>query len=150
MHDESGEAALADLLCFSVYSANHAFNQLYAPLLAELGLTYPQYLVMRLLWDRDDRSVRALGRALQLRSNTLTPLLKRLEALGLVTRRRDPADERVVRIALTAPGRALAGRAAGIPGCIAAATGLSPRELEETIGLINRLRDRLRAAGPQT
>lgn len=137
------DPALADLLCFSVYSTEHAFSQLYRPLLAELGLTYPQYLVMTLLWARDGRTVRELGRALHLQSNTLTPLLKRLETLGLLSRRRDSDDERVVRVALMAGGRALREKARDIPACVAEATGMSPTELEKAIALVNRLRENL-------
>ncbi|SMF70624.1 DNA-binding transcriptional regulator, MarR family [Tistlia consotensis] len=141
------DAALADLLCFSIYSAEHAFTQLYRPLLEGMGLTYPQYLVMTLLWARDDRTVRDLGQALHLQSNTLTPLLKRLEALELVTRRRDETDERVVRIRLTGRGRSLRKGAAAIPDCVAEATGLSPDALRDAIALLDRLRDSLAACG---
>ncbi|MBX2853951.1 MAG: MarR family transcriptional regulator [Rhodobacteraceae bacterium] len=137
---EKKDPALGDLLCFSIYSAEHAFTQLYRPQLAELGLTYPQYLVMTLLWDRDDRTVRDLGGALHLQSNTLTPLLKRLEALGHVSRSRDLNDERVVRIRLTDKGKALKTGAADIPNCIGHATGMSPEELRSAIKLIDRLR----------
>ena len=96
---------LADYLCFSTYSANLAFNRVYKPLLDALGLTYPQYLALVLLWAEDDQTVGQLGDKLFLESNTLTPLLKRLEALGHVARSRDPKDERVVRIRLTDKGR---------------------------------------------
>lgn len=137
------DAALANLLCFSIYSAEHAFNQLYRPLLADMGLTYPQYLVMTLLWAQDDRTVRELGQALHLQSNTLTPLLKRLEALELITRRRDANDERVVRIRLTRQGRSLQAAARKIPDCIAEATGLTARELRDAITMLNTLRDRV-------
>ncbi|MCF3933088.1 MarR family transcriptional regulator [Acuticoccus sp. M5D2P5] len=139
------ESALGDLLCFSIYSAEHAFSQLYRPLLAELGLTYPQYLVLLLLWQRDGRTVGELGRALRLQSNTLTPMLKRLESLGLIGRRRDPADERVVRVDLTEAGRALRARSIDIPECVAAATGLSADELRYATDLVNRLRDHVTA-----
>lgn len=137
------DAALKDLLCFSIYSTELAFNQLYRPLLEDLGLTYPQYLVMTLLWAQDDRTVGQLGDALRLKSNTLTPLLKKLEAMDLVTRRRDDEDERVVRISLTKAGRALRAKAKRIPRCIAEATGMSQRELAEMITQVNRLRDRI-------
>ena len=92
---------LGEFLCFAVYSASHAFNRVYKPLLDELGLTYPQYLVMVLLWEQDDQTVGSLGEKLFLESSTLTPLLKRLEALGYVKRTRDPVDERQVRVRLT-------------------------------------------------
>src|SRR5437764_15290881 len=86
-----------DNLCFAIYSAGHAFNRIYKPLLQALDLTYPQYLVMVALWSRDDQTVGSLGDKLLLESSTLTPLLKRLEAMGHLTRSRDPADERQVR-----------------------------------------------------
>ncbi|MDZ5697091.1 MULTISPECIES: MarR family winged helix-turn-helix transcriptional regulator [Phyllobacteriaceae] len=122
---------LDQFLCFSIYSAEHTFNEFYRPLLAELGLTYPQYLVMVSLWSRDDRTVREIGAELSLESNTLTPLLKRLEALGLVSRTRDAKDERQVRIRLTEKGRQLKKRAEPVPACVADALGLSGEELED-------------------
>lgn len=134
---------LADYLCFSTYSANLAFNRVYKPLLEALGLTYPQYLALVLLWAEDDQTVGQLGEKLFLESNTLTPLLKRLEALGHVARSRDPKDERVVRVRLTDKGRALAEQARCVPEEILAASGANPAEL----GRLNRemaaLRDRL-------
>ena len=118
------------MLCFALYSAAHAMQQAYRPLLEPLGLTYPQYLVMATLWARDDRpSVGEIGRDLGLESSTLTPLLKRLEAAGLLVRRRDAKDERLVRLVLTGEGRALEYRAADIPARIAELTGLPPEEL---------------------
>ncbi|MFG1230144.1 MarR family winged helix-turn-helix transcriptional regulator [Xanthobacter wiegelii] len=113
-----------DMVCFAFYAASHAFTRVYKPLLDDLGLTYPQYLALVSLWTEDDRTVGSLGAALGLESSTLTPLLKRLEALGHLTRSRDPADERVVRVKLTREGRALQEKARHIPGCILAATGL--------------------------
>lgn len=91
---------LDDFLCFAVYSVNHAFTRVYKPLLDKLDLTYPQYLVMDLLWERDDQTVGELGKKLFLESSTLTPLLKRLQSLGHVERSRDPADERQVRVSV--------------------------------------------------
>src|SRR3954452_21193280 len=101
---------LDNFLCFAIYSAGHAFNQFYRPLLDAIGLTYPQYLVMVALWSANDQTVKALGEKLSLESSTLTPLLKRLEAAGYLTRTRDPEDERQVRVRLTAAGRALKNR----------------------------------------
>lgn len=121
---------LDDFLCFAVYSLNLAFTRVYAPLLGKLDLTYPQYLVMVLLWERDNQTVGDLGKRLFLESNTLTPLLKRLEALGHVERTRDPADERQVRICTTAAGRTLRAKALEVPACILEATGLDGAELE--------------------
>lgn len=115
---------LDDFLCFAVYSAGHAFNRLYRPLLERLGLTYPQYLAMVALWEADDRTVGELGERLGLESNTLTPLLKRLQAMGLVDRTRDGRDERVVRLRLTDKGRALEGPACAVPAELLAASGL--------------------------
>jgi MarR family transcriptional regulator, organic hydroperoxide resistance regulator len=114
---------VGELLCFAVYSAGHAFNRVYKPLLDALDLTYPQYLVMVALWSRDDRTVGDLGETLFLQSSTLTPLLKRLEGLGYVTRERDPADERQVRVRLTRAGTALRAKARDIPACISNGRG---------------------------
>src|SRR5258708_33918548 len=111
---------LGQFLCFAVYSASHAVNRVYKPLLDELGLTYPQYLAMVLLWEEDDQTVGSLCERLLLESSTLTPVLKRLEALGHVRRTRDPVDERQVRVRLTEKGRALRDKARGIPDCILA------------------------------
>lgn len=138
---------LEQLLCFSVYSTGHAFNKVYKPLLDQLGLTYPQYLVMVTLWESDDQRVGAIGEKLFLESSTLTPLLKRLEGLGLVERRRDGADERVVRISLTEKGRGLRDQALVVPSCIAEATGLSLEELRSLGGALSKLRENLQKAG---
>ncbi len=127
-----------DMLCFTVYSSAHAFNRVYKPLLQAVGLTYPQYLVMRALWARDDQTVGALGDKLLLESSTLTPLLKRLEGLGYVSRNRDPADERQVRVRLTEAGLALHQQARSIPACVLDATGL-------TLEGMGRLRDEVAA-----
>lgn len=131
---------LNDFLCFAVYSASHAFNRLYKPLLDKLGLTYPQYLVMVTLWERDDRTVGDIGEQLLLESNTLTPLLKRMEAAGLVSRSRDPADERQVRLRLTKDGRALLEKAQPVPGCVLEATGLSSADARRLTEEITALR----------
>lgn len=104
---ESSSLRLDEFLCFAVYSANHAFNRIYQPLLRALHLTYPQFIAMIVLWAEDNLSVGELGSRLFLQSNTLTPMLKRLEALEYIERRRDGADERQVRIKLTAKGRKL-------------------------------------------
>lgn len=140
------ELKIDDFLCFAVYSASHAFNRLYKPLLDELGLTYPQYLVMVTLWERDDRTVGEIGEQLFLESNTLTPLLKRMEAAGLVSRSRDPADERQVRLRLTGEGRALLEKARRVPPCVLEATGLTAEEARSLTDQIGTLRTRLSAA----
>lgn len=106
-------------VCFPLYAATNLLNRLYGPVLRELGLTYPQYLVMLVLWEDTPRTVGALGARLYLDSGTLTPLLKRMEAAGHVTRSRDPDDERRVMVGLTESGRALRERALHVPGIIA-------------------------------
>ncbi|HEX9228608.1 MAG TPA: MarR family transcriptional regulator, partial [Arthrobacter sp.] len=126
-------------LCFAMYSASRAATAAYRPILDELGLTYPQYLVMLVLWEDAPRSVRELGEELGLDSGTLSPLLKRLETLGFVERRRSAADERRVEVFLTDPGAALSTRASAIPQRLADAAGLSPAELEQLRETLGRL-----------
>jgi len=138
--------SLDNFLCFSIYSTGHAFNQFYRPLLDAIALTYPQYLVMVALWTGNDQTVKALGEKLSLESSTLTPLLKRLEAAGHLTRARDPDDERQVRVRLTAAGRALKSRARSIPPCVGDALGLSKEQLKTLQADILSIRDRLLAA----
>jgi DNA-binding MarR family transcriptional regulator len=132
-----------DHLCFAIYSAGHAFNRIYRPLLAALDLTYPQYLVMVALWRRDDQTVGSLGDKLMLESSTLTPLLKRLEAIGHLTRSRDPADERQVRVRLTPTGSALREKAQDIPRCLLETSGLSLDAVRRLQADILGLRDSL-------
>ena len=120
---------LGNQLCFAVYSAGHAFNRAYKPLLDRLGLTYPQYLVMLVLWEKDEINVSEICTRLSLETTTLTPLLKRLEARGLIQRVRSPRDERQVIVSLTAGGRALRAKAQGLPGCVAQAMELSPDQI---------------------
>jgi DNA-binding MarR family transcriptional regulator len=134
---------LSNQLCFAVYATGHALTRVYKPLLEPLGLTYPQYLVMLILWERDDISVKEIGARLYLDSGTLTPLLKRLEQSGMIVRRRDKADERLVRIALTAKGRALRTQAMGIPHEILCATGSSIDQVLALKEQLTALRDRL-------
>ena len=119
---------LDDQLCFALYAASRAVTARYRPLLDELGLTYPQYLVMLVLWEQDSISVRDLGTALQLESSTLSPLLKRLEAGGLLRRERRRDDERSVAIRLTDSGARLEERARTVPVAIGEAMGLSPEQ----------------------
>ncbi len=133
-------------LCFSVYAAQHALNRLYVPLLADLGLTYPQYLVMAALWAEDDRSVGALGDLLHLSSNTLTPLLKRLESAGLIRRRRSDRDERVVQVTLTEAGAALSAKAAAIPCRLLDSVGMKAGEALALAVELDRLRGALERA----
>ena len=122
---------LKQQVCFALYSASRAVTAYYRPLLEPLGLTYPQYLAMLVLWERGETSVKELGTQLMLDSGTLSPLLKRLEAADLLTRRRDLADERSVLIALTPRGDELRQAAADVPIHLAAASGLALRELAE-------------------
>jgi DNA-binding MarR family transcriptional regulator len=135
---------LDNQLCFALYSTSLAMTKLYKPLLDELGLTYPQYLAMLALWERDGLMVSELGERLSLDSGT--PLLKRLEASGLIARIRDVQDERRVHITLTAAGRKLKTRAAKIPGCILAASQCSVSELISLTQQVQALRRRISAA----
>ncbi|WP_165214497.1 MarR family winged helix-turn-helix transcriptional regulator [Affinirhizobium pseudoryzae] len=128
---------LNEMLCFALYGAAHAFSRAYKPLLEPLGLTYPQYLVMISLWEKDGQPVKGLGEALGLDSGTLSPLLKRLEQAGLVLRTRDKQDERQVNITLTEKGRALQAQAAAIMPAVAEATGCG---LDEVVMLRERLK----------
>lgn len=132
-------------LCFALYSASLAMTKLYKPLLDEIGLTYPQYLAMLVLWEHDGVAVSELGERLHLDSGTLTPLLKRLEAAELVTRLRDVQDERRVLIRLTTAGRKLKARAARIPGCVLQATQCDVAEVLALTRQVQTLRDRLSA-----
>jgi MarR family transcriptional regulator, organic hydroperoxide resistance regulator len=143
---DSDPALLLDnQLCFALYSTSLAMTKLYKPLLDELGLTYPQYLVMLVLWEEDGPMVSELGERLFLDSGTLTPLLKRLESAGLVARVRDTQDERRVHITLTAAGRKLKARAQKIPGCVRTASQCSLGELMQLKQQLRGLRDRLAA-----
>ena len=137
---------LDNQLCFAVYATALAMTRLYQPMLEKLQLTYPQYLVMLALWERDGEMVSELGELLSLDSGTLTPLLKRLEANGYLTRMRDATDERRVRITLTAAGRRLKARAADVPACLMAAAQCSVPELVALTQQIQTLRDRIKAA----
>ncbi|WP_456776863.1 MarR family winged helix-turn-helix transcriptional regulator [Bradyrhizobium sp. USDA 4369] len=146
---DSPEVKLDELLCFGIYAAGHAFNRVYKQLLDDLNVTYPQYLVMVLLWERDDQTVGELGSRLFLESNTLTPLLKRLEALGYIARRRDPSDERQVRISLTPAGAALRAKAATVPACIQAASGLTAAQARQLLIGVTALRAALDSYKPE-
>jgi len=137
---------LDNQICFAVYSAAHAFNRVYKPLLDRLGLTYPQYLVMLSLWERDGVPLKDIGERLFLDSGTLTPLLKRLETAGLVKRTRSTEDERQVLIALTPQGQALKEKARNVPQSILEASDCSVAELVALKSEIVSLRDRLNAA----
>lgn len=129
---------LDDQLCFALYSAQRAVTSAYGPLLAPLGLTYPQYLVMLVLWEEGEASVKHLGERLALDSGTLTPLVKRLEAQGLVEKARSTEDERVVVVSLTSAGKRLKKKAEGVPKALVCAMG-------DGMPDIVRLRDALKA-----
>ena len=138
--------ALDHQLCFALYSASLAMTKAYKPLLDPLGLTYPQYLAMLVLWEGDGISVTALGQRLALDSGTLTPLLKRLQALGLLQRLRDCHDERRVLLQLSAAGHALKARALAVPQAIACATRCDLQQLGQLTQQLQQLRRHLHGA----
>ena len=142
-------ATLDEFLCFAVYSANLAIGRSYAPLLDKLGLTYPQYLVLAALYDKDDQTVGSLGDKLFLDSSTLTPLLKRMESAGFLTRKRDPRDERQVRIRLTPRGRTAREDSFGFLDGLVEATGLAPGPYRQLLEAMVKLRENLCHAPPQ-
>lgn len=143
------EGPLDDFICFSVYAAGLAFNRIYKPLLDRFGVTYPQYLALMALLAREGQTVGELGETLHLESNTVTPLVKRLEVAGLVSRTRDQRDERVVRLALTDAGRRLASEAqACVPGEIRDAIGLDEEGLTRLNDQLRALAATLRAEAP--
>jgi DNA-binding MarR family transcriptional regulator len=139
--DDPHAPKLADFLCFAIYSANLAYGKAYKPLLDELGVTYTQWITIIALWEEDDQTVSGLGEKLFLESNTLTPILKKLESAGYLQRRRDPADERQVRVSLTDAGRAL--REKGLQRTLVKATGLAPEEFAALQKSVKRVRDNL-------
>lgn len=137
---------LDSMICFALYGATHAFTRAYKPLLEPLGLTYPQYLVMIALWEKGSAPVKELGDMLGLDSGTLSPLLKRLEQAGLVTRTRSAVDERQVLAGLTDKGAEMKKQAAGVMRSIADTTGCSLEEITSLRDSINALRDSLAKA----
>lgn len=147
MTDDTAHSAplprLDDLLCFVVHSTEFAFNRVYRRPLQQLGLTYPQYLAMVVLWTEDALTVGQIGERLRLDSSTLTPLLKRLEALGMIRRERSGEDERRVIVRLTQAGRELSARADEVMTCMRAAIGMGSDELATLLGTLQRLRDQL-------
>ncbi|GAB1332412.1 MarR family winged helix-turn-helix transcriptional regulator [Streptomyces sennicomposti] len=145
--DEPGSLLLQDQLCFALYAASRSVTTRYRPLLEELGLTYPQYLVMLALWEQDSVSVRELGASLQLDSSTLSPLLKRLESAGLISRRRRPDDERSVAVTLTRSGAELRQRARSVPLAIGEAMGLTPEQDATAKQLLRLLTANVNSAG---
>lgn len=139
-----GTPKLADFLCFAVYSANLTFSKAYKPLLEKLGLTYTQYIIVIALWEEDHQTVTSLGDKVFLESNTLTPILKKLQSLGYVQRERDTVDERQVFVSLTEAGRRL--RANALGSSLANACGLTETEFGEARELLIRVRGNLRRA----
>ena len=129
--DQDSNLDLSNMVCFAIYSTANALTRAYQPILNKLDLTYPQFLVMIVLWEQDDRTVSEIGAQLNLDSGTLTPLLKRLEAAGLIARRRDARDERQVRITLTDEGRELRKQAENIPEQVFCALGQPVDELQD-------------------
>lgn len=130
-------------LCFSLYSASMAITRVYKPILDRLGITYPQYLVLHALWEMDGRTVGAIGERLALESSTITPLVKRLEAAGLVARRRNPEDERQVQVFLTERGHAIREECGCLGEAVVAKTDLSLERLAALNREVQALRDSL-------
>lgn len=143
MSSTEDKLKLEEFLCFAVYSANHAFNRVYKPMLDRLGLTYPQYVAMVTLWVEDGLTVGQIGDRVLLETNTLTPLLKRLESAGLVRRVRDAADERQVRIHLTEKGRALRQEAQCVPREMGMCLDRDAESLSALTCELTKLRDKL-------
>jgi MarR family transcriptional regulator, organic hydroperoxide resistance regulator len=143
---DSPVPALDDMLCFAVYATGFAFNRVYRNLLSRLRLTYPQFLVLAALWSEDAVAVGALGEKLALDTSTLTPLLKRLEGLGLLTRRRDRSDERRVIVSLTERGSAMRAEAGEIARCVFAAADLPPDAFAKLTRDVQALRRSLEQA----
>ncbi len=141
MAKENPPVPLDDQLCYAIYSAGIAVQRAYKPLLDELGLTYPQYLVLNILWREDGQAVGRIADQLALESSTLTPLLKRLEAAGMVRRNRNPANERQVVVALTDAGQALRARAGCLGDALLEASGRTPAALGALNQDIKALRD---------
>ena len=137
----AGDRRLGDFLCFAIYSANLAFGRAYRQGLDDLGLTYPQWIAIVALWEQDGQTVSELGEKMFLESNTLTPILKKLEQMGYLRRQRDPADERQVRVSLTDEGRRL--REKGMHMNLVASTGLKPDEFARLQESVVTLRDNL-------
>jgi MarR family transcriptional regulator, organic hydroperoxide resistance regulator len=136
-------ARLGDFMCFAVYSTNLAYSRVYKPVLEQLGLTYPQYVTIVCLWEEDNQTVKGLSENLFLEPSTMTPMLKRLEAMGYVRRERDSEDERSVRISLTDAGRELREKAFAFRAVTAKASGLAPEEFRVLQKAIVKLRTNL-------
>lgn len=142
MNDQLPEQ-LDDYICFAIYSAQHAINRAYKPLLAEIGLTYPQYITLMALWSQDHQTVGGLCKRLGLDTSTLTPMLKRLQTLGHLTRARSTEDERQVIVSLTESGRDLQRHRPEITTCIVEGTGFASKDLEALVRTLDRLRSNI-------
>ena len=145
--DRVRASVLDEQLCFALYTASRAMTSCYRPMLDAMGLTYPQFLVLLVLWERGDSSVTGIGTALQLETGTLSPLLKRLETTGFITRTRQAEDERSVVVGLTDAGRALEERAATVQREVNDATGMADEEIVALRATLHRLTGNLRATG---
>ena len=145
--DRVRASVLDEQLCFALYTASRAMTSCYRPMLDAMGLTYPQFLVLLVLWERGDSSVTGIGTALQLETGTLSPLLKRLETTGFITRTRQAEDERSVVVGLTDAGRALEERAATVQREVSDATGMTDDEIAALRATLRRLTGNLRATG---
>lgn len=149
--DRNGEprketARLGDYMCFAIYSTNLAYSRVYKPVLERLGITYPQYVTIICLWEEDNQTVKGLSEKLFLEPSTMTPMLKRLEAMGYVRRERDTEDERSVRVFLTDAGRALREKAFAFREVTASATGLAPEDFRALQKAVVNLRNNLMSA----
>ncbi|OAZ47965.1 MarR family winged helix-turn-helix transcriptional regulator [Paenibacillus polymyxa] len=152
MENNSNEHAALKLdnqLCFAIYACSREITKLYQPYLEKLGVTYSQYLVLIVLWEREECTVKELGEALYLDSGTLTPLLKRLQNAGLIDRKRSTQDERKVLISLTTEGRALRDKALPVPGCIQEKTSMTHDQFGSLLLQFNDLLDRVHQANVQ-
>ena len=145
--DKAKAARMADFMCFAIYSTNLAYSRVYKPVLDALGLTYPQYLAIIALWEADNQTVKSLSEKLFLEPSTVTPMLKRLEAMGYLRRERDTRDERNVIVSLSAEGRALREKGLGFGSLTVDASGLDPEEFPALQEAVVRLRDNLVKAG---
>ena len=145
--DRVRASVLDEQLCFALYTASRAMTSCYRPMLDAMGLTYPQFLVLLVLWERGDSSVTGIGTALQLETGTLSPLLKRLETTGFITRTRQAEDERSVVVGLTDAGRALEERAATVQREVSDATGMTDDEIVALRATLHTLTSNLRETG---
>jgi DNA-binding MarR family transcriptional regulator len=145
--EKSPAARMADFMCFAIYSTNLAYSRVYKPVLDALGLTYPQYLAIIALWETDHQTVKSLSEKLFLEPSTVTPMLKRLEAMGYLRRERDSRDERNVIVSLTGDGRALREKGLGFGALTVEASGLSAEEFLILQKAVVQLRDNLIKAG---